>query len=285
MNGIIRVFPTQTNCAPTDDMAFFDLPGLFIPEHREVHICCVFTWDKPWAEYLKDAWEAVSPKVKLGGPAYDDPGGNFIPGMYTKKGLTITSRGCPNNCMFCFVPKREGKLREIEIKAGNIINDNNFLACRRQHRRKVYDMLRTQAKIEFKGGLESHRLTDWDIEEMRSLRIWKLWLACDHPGNVPMVTRKISKLIQAGFTRDQIHCYVLIGDNMAENESRLETIYNAGALPFAQLYQPEQRIAYSKEWKEIARIWSRPAIYKGFMRAKADQSQSKAVLVEEVAKP
>lgn len=170
---IIRVFPSRTNLTPTDDYCFFDSPGLFIPPHDEVHICCVFTWDIPKAEKLWGDWRTITGKpVFLGGPAVDDPrdsdaDADFIPGMYVKHGVTFTSRGCPNDCSFCLVPKREGKLREIEIKLGNIINDNNFLACSKEHRRKVYDMLKNQKAIEFKGGLEAERLTEVNGNDLR----------------------------------------------------------------------------------------------------------------------
>jgi hypothetical protein len=55
--AIIRVFPTRTSNTPTDEYAFFDVPGLFIPDHDEVHISCCFTWDKPKAEYMAAQWE------------------------------------------------------------------------------------------------------------------------------------------------------------------------------------------------------------------------------------
>ena len=265
MKRVLRVFPTQTNQTPLDDLTFFEEPGFWIPEHDEVHISCVFTWDKPKAEALAEAWYGKVP-VKIGGPAYDDPGDQFTPGLYTRKGIVHTSRGCPNKCKFCFVAKREGKLRELEIKEGNEIQDNNFLACSEQHRRKVYDMLRTQKEIKFIGGLEDIRLTDWDIEELRKLRIKEMWLACDNAKHIKTTTQAINKLRRAGFTENHIRCYVLIGDNMGENTERLEAVYRAGALPFAQLFQPEERIEYSKEWKDFARKWSRPAIYKTMLK-------------------
>ena len=59
--------------------------------------------------------------VHMGGPAFNMPGGDFVPGMYLKKGYVITSRGCPNRCWFCSVPRREGgRLRELPITEGNI---------------------------------------------------------------------------------------------------------------------------------------------------------------------
>lgn len=262
---IVRVFPTRTAQTPNDDYSFFEEPGLWIPEHDEVHISCVFTWDKPRAEQLYEAWYGMAP-VKLGGPAYDDPGDEFTPGLYTRKGIVHTSRGCPNSCSFCFIPNREGKIRELEVRSGNEIQDNNFLACSKPHRRKVYDMLKTQKAIKFIGGLEAGRLTDWDIKELRSLHIKELWLACDSKEHIKTSTKVIKRLRAAGFRQNHIRCYVLIGDDMTENETRLMAILGAGALPFAQLFQTAEGITYSREWKPFARKWSRPAIYKSFLK-------------------
>lgn len=266
MSRIARVFPSKNSHTPDDDLAFFDVPGMFMPEFDEVHICTVFTWDIPKAEMLKTAWEGTGKPVFVGGPAYDDPcDGEFIPGRYLKQGITFTSRGCPNNCSFCFVPKRE-QWREIpNFAEGNVIQDNNFLATSKEHRAKVYQMLKGQKTISFQGGLEAARLTDWDIEQMRELRIHDLWLAADSKEKLPHTIKAIKKLREAGFSQNHIRSYVLIGDDMAENEDRLMQVFRAGALPFAQLYQPEQRINYSTEWKQFARTWSRPACMKARM--------------------
>lgn len=270
---IIRVFPNRNSYTPDDDYCFFDVPGLFIPEHDEVHICCVFTWDIPHCEYLKREWEFKTNKpVKIGGPAYDDGGGDFIPGMYVGKGIIFTSRGCPGNCSFCAVPRREGKLRELPIVEGRIIQNNNFLACSKEHRKAVYEMLKTQNKIQFKGGLEVDLLTDWDIEQMKVLNVKgnidELWLACDTKGKIGMLKDACERLYAAGFNQNKIRCYALIGDDMEENENRLRQIYLAGAMPFAQLYQPFTlaKKVYSKEWNDFQRTWQRPAATKGHMK-------------------
>ena len=46
---IARVFSRRTKASPTDDLAFFDVPGLFPPKVNEVHISVLFTWDIPKA--------------------------------------------------------------------------------------------------------------------------------------------------------------------------------------------------------------------------------------------
>lgn len=273
---IARVFPRKTSFSPTDEDCYFSTPPMWtsqgnpLPYYDEVHISCTFTWDIDKAYKLAKAWEGKGKVVKVGGPALGSPSEEFIPGKYLKRGVTITSRGCPNNCSFCLVPKREGKLREIEIKPGNIIQDNNFLACSKQHQEKVFAMLRKQRQIEFKGGLEASRITPEIADRLRSLRIKSLWVACDRKNSIPGFKKAVDILHRAGFTQNHIYCYVLIGDNMAENEERLRIVYESGALPFAQLFQPDDHyINYSREWKQFARTWSRPAAYKALMRSES----------------
>jgi hypothetical protein len=95
---IIRVFPRSTNATPDDaDVRINAVPSLF-DDADEVHISVTFTWDLARADYLARAWRPVAP-VRIGGPAYNERGGDFVPGMYMRKGYVITSRGCPNRCL------------------------------------------------------------------------------------------------------------------------------------------------------------------------------------------
>ena len=92
---IARVFPRLTRATPEDELCFFGPPPMLtLPEIDEVHVSCVFTYDREKAEELAYQWEVVGAPVKIGGPAYDDPAeGDFVPGRYLKKGYVITSRG------------------------------------------------------------------------------------------------------------------------------------------------------------------------------------------------
>jgi len=68
MSRIIRVFARKTSMTPTDDMAFYDVPGLFIPDHDEIHVVVTFTWDLYRGRYLYESWREVTKKpVLLGG--------------------------------------------------------------------------------------------------------------------------------------------------------------------------------------------------------------------------
>ena len=258
---VARVFPVRTSYTPVDVDAFVGMPYLDTPKYDEVHISCTFTWDKEQCEFLKKQWQDYAPVVKVGGCAYGSYSGDFISGMYVKKGVTFTTRGCPNNCSFCLVPKREGKLRELPIVEGNIIQDNNILAASKEHLSKVFKMLETQKDIKFKGGLETRRITHGIAYELSRLKITNLWLACDTDGALKDIKKAVEILRRYGFKRDKLYCYSLVGDDIEKNEMRNREIWNIGCIPFAQLYQPaEKKIEYSNAFKRFVRAWSKPAI-------------------------
>jgi len=88
---IIRVFPRKTRLTPCDENARINCgPDLFEEGADEIHISVSFTYDMERAEILAKQWERVAP-VKIGGPATGEAGGDFVPGMYIKKGAVITS--------------------------------------------------------------------------------------------------------------------------------------------------------------------------------------------------
>lgn len=273
---ILRVFPRRTSFTPEDDLAFVGMPPLpsFIPEHDEIHVSCTFTWDKKQCEELAFQWEGRTNKpVKLGGPAYGSEAYDFIQGLYIKRNIVFTTRGCNNHCPWCCVPKLEGPLRELPICQGNVIQDNNFLQASRAHKEKVFDMLRTQYGVCFRGGLEADLVDDHFVDNITSLRIKELWLACDTDARLPEFKKACEKLRRAGFSRDKIHCYVLsYGKNMDSDEARARSVYEAGAMPFMQLYRDfsDKKTEYSKEWNAFARMWQRPAAIRAHMEKGTD---------------
>lgn len=263
---IARVFPRITKATPHDELSFFDAPGMFLPPIDEVHVSVAFTYDLPKAEWLAEQWEGVAP-VKIGGPALNNPGGEFIPGRYIKPGYVITSRGCPNKCWFCSVWRREGsEIRELEVKEGNNILDDNLLACSDQHIREVFAMLKKQSYGQpmFTGGLEAARLQDWHCEELRKVKPKEMFFAYDTPDDYEPLVEAGKKLLRAGFTTAShaLRAYVLIGwpkDTFEEAEKRLWQTIKAGFMPMAMLYR-DKRGLVEKEWARFQRTWANPYI-------------------------
>lgn len=266
---LIRVFPRKTKATPTDPLAYFGPPDFFA-EADEVHVSVTFTYDKPRAEALAEQWRFVAP-VKIGGVAYGDPGEEFVPGRYLRPGYVITSRGCPRRCWFCSVWKRDPVPRLLAIADGWNIQDDNLLACPRDHVEAVFAMLRRQKRrIEFTGGLEALSLEDYQVDLLASLRPRPNMFFAYDPGDAfETLESAARRLLDAGFTRasHRMRAYVLVGypkDTFAAAEHRLNEMVRIGFTPFAMLWKPDmpsqEKHAPGLQWRAFQRQWSRPAI-------------------------
>lgn len=265
---IARVFPRKTSFSPTDEHAYFGPPPLF-PKYDEAYVSTVFTWDRDRSNWLQKQWGSVC-RTWIGGPAFDDCGYQFEPGLFVKRGIVFTSRGCYNKCGFCLVPRREGRLRELAtIAMGNNIADNNFLACSLTHKNKVMDMLKTQKDIIFSGGIDAELVDDWFVDRLKEIKLKRMYLALDYPENETALIEAVDKLKH--YRRETLGCYVLIGWHKNGTGTidlamqRLKRAWEIGTMPYAMLYQPPQPIQYTREWKHLARQFSRPAITKAVM--------------------
>ena len=266
---LARVFPRRTRATPDDDMAFYGPPSMFV-EADEVHVSVTFTADKSKAEMLAEDWRRIAP-VKIGGVAYGDRGEDFIPGRYIKHGYTFTSRGCPERCWFCSVWKRDPQIRLLPIQDGYNILDDNLLACPEDHFRKVIAMLSQQKRrVEFTGGLQAARLTDWHVQAMASLTPRPVCFFAYDPGDKYETMRTAAqKMLSAGFTyaSHRLRTFVLIGypnDTFEKAEHRLREMVSIGFMPYAMLWQPETPSAEkwrpAPVWRKFQRSWARPAI-------------------------
>lgn len=262
---IARVFPRRTNAAPDDELCFFGLPNQELLGVDEVHVSVTFTYDRTIGEYMAQQWQRRGYKVKLGGPAYGKPAGEFTPGLYLKRGITITSRGCNNRCWFCRVNKTQGDLIELPIKDGWIVQDDNLLACSEAHIRRVFEMLEHQPeKPKFLGGLEAKLLSSWHVELLQKVQAQQMFFAYDTEDDFEPLVAAGKLLSSYGFTlrKRKSWAYVLVGypgDSFEKAEYRLKKTLAAGFIPFAMLYRPECGFE-DPEWKVFQRAWCRPAV-------------------------
>ena len=268
---IIRVFPRRTKWTPNDDLVFIGEPPIIGKPSKEypVFVSCTFTWDMKESERLYRSWSAEYPNVFLGGPAFGDVGDSFTPGQFIKPGVVITSRGCPKNCPWCFVPEREGGIKELPITEGYIVQDNNLLACSDNHVAKVFEMLKRQkVGIDFRGGIDAELLTEYHVDMLQTIKVDRMFLSYDHMGK-PYDLEKASELL-SDYSRDQKRCYVLCNfydnDTVSKAEKRLLKVWELGFMPFSMYYRNGNMTAdfKSKDWADLVRIFSRPAIMRGY---------------------
>jgi hypothetical protein len=171
-----------------------------------------------------------------------------------------------HNCWFCSVWQREPRLLELEIFDGTNILDDNLLACSERHIRAVFAMLKVQhGPKQFTGGLEANRLLPWHVNLLADLRPAQMFFALDTPDDEEPLRTASKMLRQAGFTRNAMRCYVLIGyprDTIQQAETRLRLCLDLGFFPMAMLWRDENGIV-DINWRKFQREWARPAlIYK-----------------------
>jgi len=268
------VIARRTSMSPPPDATHsYDPPGLFAPSHIDrVVVSATFSWDRPRAEWLAVQWRDRYPDadVQVGGPAYGDPGGEFVPGRFLKQGVTITTRGCPGCASPCLVPGREGAFRCIPIRDGNVVVDNNLAAAPHDHIERVLAMLRRQrAAPRFSGGLEARRMLDrpWFMDALADIRGAEIWTAYDCDAEHWPALAFIGEMRRRGVTRKRMRCYVLCGrddDTVPQAVARCRDVLTAGGMPMAMLWRPDDATARRRdtEWSAMVRTFSRPALTK-----------------------
>jgi len=259
----IRVFPRRTRATPCDDDVRIGPPGLFDMDVERVCVSVAFTWDLPEAERIARLWSERA-TTEIGGPAVGTVGGDFEPGRFLRHGYTITSRGCPERCWFCGAWKRDGATaRELPIRDGWNVSDDNLLACSEHHIRAVFAMLaRQKQRVEFTGGLHAARLKPWHVDLLCGLRPRPaIWLAYDEERDLDPLREACRMLAEAGWRRNLLRAYVLCGhprDTYSAAEGRMRTVMACGADPMAMVYRGTDGVE-ADGWHAWARQWIRPA--------------------------
>lgn len=154
------------------------------------------------------------------------------------------------------------------ISVGPVLQDNNVLQCSNSHLDRVFSMLSTQNMINLSGGIAAPLVTDSIADRIRGLKIDQVFLACDTKEAIKPLRRALRLL---RLPRNKARAYALLkfdtNETISEATERMIEIWEAGAMPFAQLYQPPDKwIDYPKDWQHFQRTWQRPAAQWAFMK-------------------
>lgn len=165
-----------------------------------------------------------------------------------KYAVGFLTRGCPRNCGFCVVGKKEGlcsrqvaDLSEFwrgqkEIK----LLDPNLLACK-DHEQILQQLAKSGAKVDFTQGLDI-RLTNPDnIALLNQLKTPTLHFAWDNPRqDLTGYFKRFSEHTAVKSERNKI-VYVLTNysSTMEEDLYRIYTLRDLGYSPYVMIYQKD----------------------------------------------
>lgn len=221
-----------------------------------LYISVPFTWLLGVAEKLASKWRG---KVILGGPGIMQPSQylEFEPIIFHNPCATFTTRGCPNSCGFCAVPKLEPTfIEKVDFRPAPVICDNNLLAASKRHIRYVVDALKQFPIVDFNQGLEAKRFTP-EIADMLGELNCKVRFAFDDI-NLETVVHDAIELCKRHTSKDiQVYCLTGFNDTPEDAQYRLEQIRSWGVLPNPMRYQPldakiknEYRLPEMRHWTE-----------------------------------
>lgn len=249
--------------------------GFDIKQPDEVYISCIFKKNKDKAVELASRYDV---SVDLGGSGVSlskklPDEYEFMKPDYSlydmDYDLGFTSRGCPRNCYFCIVPKKEGKFRINQHpsefhdpKHKNIVLlDNNILFDKDWFFDVTDWIIDNGLKVDFNQGLDI-RLMDNDIaRRIKALKPIKTWhFAFDSIDYQDYVINGIQMLRNAGVNlRSKTNWYVYLNDDSGYDDAvyRCRLLKEYGTLPYLMINMDAVRTQRMTDLKR----WTRPQIF------------------------
>jgi radical SAM superfamily enzyme YgiQ (UPF0313 family) len=145
---------------------------LFGGNYDKVYMSKIFT-------FSPDYTDSFSCEVVRGGTGYDyrsvlpdyiddmEPDYSIYPDIDSRTAYGFITRGCPNKCQWCIVPRKEGAVRPYrdvdDIAAGGrtnlILMDNNVLASD-YGLSQIEKIVERKYRVEFNQALDARLVTD-----------------------------------------------------------------------------------------------------------------------------
>lgn len=195
------------------------------------------------------------------------------------------TRGCPNHCRWCIVPKKEGGIRpyrkwqDIVRNDTNklILMDNNILAC--EHGiKQLESLIGSGYRIDLNQGMDA-RLVDDQIAGILSQLKWIRFIrfSCDQKSQIEPIKRTIELLGKHGVRPYRIFIYLLVTDDIQDASDRVEVLKKykginlyaqaernerLGILPNRAQLEFQQRYVYGGCYRK--ETWSEYCNRKGF---------------------
>lgn len=220
-----------------------------------------------------------------GGTGYTDlPADNSLPGevddmfpdysIYPECDYAIgyLTRGCPNNCRWCVVPRKEGKISPYrkwqDIVRGDtdklVLMDNNILACD-YGISQLEGLAGSGYRIDLNQGMDA-RLVDDRIADILSRISWIRFIrfSCDQKSQVEPVRKAIGLLGRHGVRPYRIFIYILVTPDLQDAMERVEALKaykginlyaqaerneRLGIMPNAAQLEFQQRYVYSGRYR------------------------------------
>lgn len=175
---------------------------------------------------------------------------------YSLYGITDTAygfctRGCPRNCSFCIVGKKEG-LCSVKVADLNEfwdgqkliqLCDPNLLACK-DWKDILQQLIDSKAYVEFNQGLDIRLMTEEKADMLSKMKIKTIHFAFDNYKDWDVVAPRLkifADKVGRNYCKAKVQVYVLcnFGSTMEQNLERIYYIRSLNMSPYVTLYNKE----------------------------------------------
>lgn len=173
-----------------------------------------------------------------------------------KWSIMFASRGCPNHCPYCAVPKLEGGLHSLKYSVKPFISpghkriifwDNNILAAP-NWKSIVTEIMELGVEVDFNQGLDASFVTQKVAETLSKLKMPCVRLSYDYKGKGRYVKKAIERITSCGIRGREIFVYVLYNFNDKPDDffERVRDVLTWGAVVFPMRFEPLDCMARNK---------------------------------------
>ena len=182
-------------------------------------------------------------EVVRGGTGYDissrlpdvidrvQPDYSIYPNVPNDTAYGFLTRGCPNKCSWCVVPRKEGSIVPymdideiaIENRRKIVLMDNNILAAGNYAMLQLEKIIERGYRIDFNQALDARLVTD-DFAQLLARVKWldnnRIRFGCDTHKQIDDCERAMERITAYGFT-GQYFLYTMLNDNFSECYDRI----------------------------------------------------------------
>ncbi len=186
--------------------------------------------------------ENLPPEIEHCYPDY-----SLYPELTKDTAYGFLTRGCPNNCSFCLVSKKEGLISQKVADLSEwwngqkkiVLLDPNILACR-QHIELLEQLAKSGATVDFCQGLDARFITEKNVEVLNRIKIKAFHFAFDFMKNERRIVQGL-KLAKAKLKTNDSNAIVYMLTNfdtaIKEDLYRLKLIKDVGFHPDVRIYR------------------------------------------------
>lgn len=233
--------------------------------YDRIYMSKIFNFTDDYGFVINNADEIIK-----GGTGYDltttlpeeveylQPDYTIYPTIDKRTAYGFLTRGCPNKCKWCVVPKKEGGVRpymdieDIAIDGRDhvVLMDNNILASE-YGLNQIEKIIKLGLYVDFNQALDARLVTDEIAKNLAKVKwIKRIRFGCDTQAQIHHCEEAIWKITDNGYKGEFLLC-TIITDDFDESLNRI-TYWrkNRKVVPFAQPFR-------SPIEKNIIPMWQR----------------------------